>query len=403
MSCIQHARAINDTYPDPTVMPADKMAERKALLGEARRLQELADTQKAEDDLTAWATTPTDTPQSKALIAAAGGATGDAGDILAGATKAIQMKSFLLWMQGVDRTPEQKAALVENATGEILVPHEIMAPIFKDLPHLGTFRRSNPLIRPTTRLKVDVRSITGATAGWGKLETGGSLTDANVLPNSPADVVEVFDLLALSQVGVDELMDTDVDNLPGLIQQIVGLKFAEMEDDAFANGNGTSKPFGLAMRATQAVPLITQSVTSAAGGVKPDDLKKLPFAVPTVFRDNGAYYLADDAAMAVALLKDSTSNYLWQPSIRAGEPATLFGYRTYTLEGLPRVDSGNSTPSVIFGDPGLGYLVADRQQISMQRLDERYAELGLVGFLFKLRVGGDVIRPKAFAKYIVVD
>jgi len=222
-----------------------------------------------------------------------------------------------------------------------------------------------------------------------------------VVPNTPADVIEVHDLVGLSKVGVDELADTDV-NLAALIQQIVGLQFAQMEDDAFANGNGTSKPFGLAMRATQASPLITQSVTAAGGTVTGDNLKSLPFQVPTVYRQNGAFFVADDLALAMSLLKDANSNYLWQPSARAGEPPTWSGYRVFTLEGLPRIDSGNSTPSGIFGDPNLGYMVADRQQISVQRLDELYAADGQVGFLFKLRVGGDVIRPKAFAKYIVV-
>jgi HK97 family phage major capsid protein len=58
-------------------------------------------------------------------------------------------------------------------------------------------------------------------------------------------------------------------------------------------------------------------------------------------------------------------------------------------------------PSVMFGDPAIGYLVADRQRITVQRLDERFAELGLVAFIFKLRVGGDVMRPAAFAKYLL--
>jgi HK97 family phage major capsid protein len=403
MSCITMARAIRDQYPDASQMPADKLHEMKSLVAEGNRLKDLADTMKQADALDGWAAAPADGHPALEAMAKATHSQDDIDNALDASHKRVEQKAFLKWLQGKERTTEEKAALVENATGEVLVPHDIVTPIFTDLPHLGTFRKAGPLIRPTTSDKVDVRSLTNATAGWGKLEVGNTLTDANVVPNTPANVIEVHDLLALSQVGEDELADTDVSNLPGMISQIIGLKFAEMEDDAFANGSGTSRPFGLALRATQASPLITQSVTSATGGIKADDLKSLPYKVPTVFRNNGAYYLADDAAMAVSLLKDSTSNYLWQPAIRAGDPATLFGYAAYTLEGLPTVASGNSTPSVIFGDTSLGYMVADRQQITMQRLNERYAELGLVGFKFKLRVGGDVVRPKAFAKYIVVD
>jgi HK97 family phage major capsid protein len=34
--------------------------------------------------------------------------------------------------------------------------------------------------------------------------------------------------------------------------------------------------------------------------------------------------------------------------------------------------------------------------MTVQRLDELYAESGLVGFLFYFRVGGGVVRPDAF-------
>jgi len=415
LSCLHLARAINDRYPDPTKMPGEEVKNRQELLKEGNRLRALAETQRQQDELEGWAAAPGEQHPALAGMAAASHSKADIDEATSGAQGMLQTKAFLKWVRGglgalngeersaLDWRDQkgQKAALVENGLGEILVPHDITGPIFKELPHLGTFRGSGPLVRTTSSNKVDVRSLTGATAGWGKLEVGSTpATDVNVVPNSPADVIEVHDLIGLSKVGVDELADTDA-NLTALIQQIVGLQFAHEEDNAFANGSGTSKPFGLAMRATAGGPLITQAVSAASTVVTGDDLKSLPFKVPTVYRNNGVYYVADDVAQAMALLKDGNSNYLWQPSVQAGEPPTWSGYRVYTLEGLPSLASGNSTPSAIFGDPALGYMIADRQQIAMQRLDELFAQDGQVGFLFKLRVGGDVIRPKAFAKYII--
>lgn len=405
MSCLHMARAINDRYPDPAKMPAEEVANRKALLEEGSRLRNMADLQRQQDELDGWAAAPAEDHPALKGMAAAQHTKAEVGEALAGANAERQAKAFLEWMRHgtAGMSTEMKADLIEDATGQVLVPHDITTPIFKELPHLATFRRSGAGRRPTTSNLVDVRSLTTATAGWGQLELGSTPpTDVNVVPNTPVQTITVHDLNGLSKIGVDELADTDVTNLPGVIQQAVGLVFAQLEDDAFANGNGTSKPFGLAMRATQSSPVITQSVTAAGGTVTSDNLKSLPFQVPTSFRDGGAYYVADDLAMAMALLKDGNSNYLWQPAVRSGEPATFAGYRVFTLEGLPRIDSGNSTPSGIFGDASLGYLIADRQQIAVQRLDELYATQGMVGFLFKLRVGGDVIRPKAFAKYIVV-
>lgn len=410
MQCLVLARTINDRYPDVTQIPTEHAVKVKQLLDEAKRLKGLADLAKQQDDMESWAADPDQVPAALAAEGATASKIGDGAQFSEIARRREQelfakaLRTGIKGQQWVDALDvAEKAALVENATGEVIVPHDIAGPIFKTLPHLAVFRGAGPTIRPTTSNKVDLRSLTGATAGWGKLELNTGTVDANVVPNTPVDVVEVHDLTAMSQIGVDELADTDA-NLIALIQDIVGQKTAEMEDDAFSAGNGVSKPWGLAARATSAANQITQAVTAGASSVPTgDNLKSLQYRVASRFRSNGAYFASNDAAESIALLKDSTGNYLWQPAVRAGEPDTLFGKRFYTLEGLPSMGASAAAvdPSVIFGDPSLGYMIADRQRITVQRLDERYAELGLVAFLFRMRVGGDVMRPAAFAKYLL--
>lgn len=411
MQCITLARTIQARYPDLTKIPAEHAKKVQDLLGEARRLKGLADLVKQQDELETWETQPDQMPAALAADAAVAAKVGGE-PYFTEASKRREVELFAkairqgwrnaAWIDGLDVA--EKANLVEDATGELLVPQDVAGPIFKSLPHLGIFRSSGPTIRPTTSDRVDVRSIVGGTADWGKLEVGAT-PPSDALGATPAavDTIYVHDLVARAIIGVNELADTDA-NLVALIQQNTGQLFAQVEDDAFANGNGTSKPFGLAFRATQATPLITQGTTAAgAGTVLPTELKALQFRVPSRFRPNGAYFLSSEAVEQVALLRDSTSNFIWQPSIRAGEPDTLFGHRAYVLEGLPTISAGTpaDTPAIIFGDPALGYLVPDRQQITVQRLDEVYAEQGKVAFLFKMRVGGDVMRPLAFAKYLV--
>ena len=409
LQCIHLARTIRDRYADPTKIPGEDVKKIETLLRKAQELKSLAAVMRQQDDMESWGADPERVPEAIQLdnmVAAK-----VASPQWAEQQKARNVELFAKalrqgwknqnWLDQLDKV--EKANLVEDATGEVIVPHDVAGPIFKTLPHLGIFRGSGPTIRPTTSNKVDLRSLTGATAAWGKLEVlGATASDANVVASTPADVVEVHDLMAMSKVGVDELADTDA-NLVALITDIVSQKIAEMEDDAFAAGNGVSKPWGLAARATSAANQITQAVTAATNAViTADGMKALPYRVPSRFRQNGAYFVSSDAGEAVALLKDSTSNYLWQPSVRAGEPDTFSGKRLYVLEGLPSMSASTIVdPSVIFGDPGLGYLVADRQRITVQRLDERFAEVGLVAFIFKMRVGGDVMRPAAFAKYLL--
>ncbi|SRR6266581_2467329 len=413
LQCIHLARTIRDRYDDPMKISGEDLKKCKTLHGEAMRLRDLAVTMKQQDDMESWTEEIDQVPAALSAMASAQAHQVD-GPQFKEAHAAHQMEMFAKamrhgwknepWFNALDVA--EKAALVEDATGQVIVPHDIAGPIFKTLPRLGIFRGSGPTVRPTTSNLVDLRSMTGATAGWGKIEVNAGLgagQTADVVPNTPVDTVEVHDLLAMSKIGVDELADTDV-NLVTLIQGIIGQVMAQVEDDAFAAGNGVSKPWGLAARATAAANTITQAVTAGtASVVTGDNLKSLQYRVPARFRQNGAYFASADAAESIALLKDTTSNYLWQPSVRAGEPDTLFGKGFYTLEGLPSMAATTAItePSVIFGDPTAGYLLADRQQITVQRLDERFAELGQVAFIFKMRVGGDVMRPAAFAKYLL--
>jgi HK97 family phage major capsid protein len=404
LQCIKKARDINDRHEDPTALTNEERRQRKALLDEATRLQQLAEDERQENELDAWASAPEGTQPALAAQASKAAAQVVDGEMYTEASKRLNMQRFAKALRGGvgALTMEEKAAIVENATGQIIVPHDLAGPIFLTLPRLGVLRNL-ALIRPTTSNLVDVRALTQATAGWGQLELGATPpTDAALAATGPNQVV-VQDLVARVQVGVDELMDTDA-NLVSLVQEIVGQQFAQMEDDAFAFGNGTSKPFGIATRATVggAIPA-AQGVTAAASAVNPDQLKSMQYLILSRFANNGVYLASDDATQAIALLKDSTSNYLWQPSNQAGQPDMLFGKPFYRLSGLPSMAATTTfvDPAILFGDLQSGYMIADRQRITVQRLDEVYADQGLVGFIFRQRVGGDVIRPAAFAKYLL--
>jgi HK97 family phage major capsid protein len=409
LQLVKRAQDINDRYDEnPMGMSADDARKRRELLTEAFRLKDLAETEQQQQELQAWAEAPDSTHPVLASKARSdtGSAAANGGDQYSEASKRLNIQRFAKALRSGPNalTMEEKAAIIEDSTGQIIVPHDLAGPIFLSLPRLGVLRNL-AYIRPTTSNLVDVRVLTSATAAWGKIELGTNATqyDAGMAATGPSTVT-VQNLNALVQIGVDELADTDA-NLVSLIQDIVGQQFAQMEDDAFANGNGTSKPFGIAIRATVGglIPA-SQGVTAAnAGSVSGDEVKKMQYVILSRFANVGSYLASDDATQAIALLKDTTGNYLWQPSNQAGQPDRLFGRDFYRVSGLPSMatGAGASDPAVLFGDVRSGYLVADRQQITVQRLDERYADVGLVGFLFRQRVGGDVIRPAAFAKYLL--
>jgi HK97 family phage major capsid protein len=89
---------------------------------------------------------------------------------------------------------------------------------------------------------------------------------------------------------------------------------------------------------------------------------------------------------AIRKFKDSTGNYIWQPGLVAGQPATLFGFPVAVAEDMP--DIANNSYSIAFGDFARGYLVVDR--VGIRVLRDPYSAKPYVLFYTTKRVGGGV-------------
>lgn len=291
--------------------------------------------------------------------------------------------------RGVNGMAPEQRALVENAAGEILVPEDLETEIYRALPGL-TVIRNIASTRPTTSNRVRRRSLDEVSVGWGKLETGAqTLTDS--MPSDPTEeFTYIEDLYGLAKIGEDELDDTDV-NLEAFVRDSFATAIGEAEDTGFTVGTGhaANQPVGF-MTAGGGVPTVT---AGAGAEVSIDDFKALIYAVPAQYRRNGRFVMASSTELALSTKKDANGQYLWQPSNQAGRPNTFLGYAIENQEDIAAV--ALSARVAAFGDFARGYRIYDRQGMTLKRLEELYAEEGMIGFKVRFRVGGDVVRPEA--------
>lgn len=286
-------------------------------------------------------------------------------------------------------TPEEVKALVSDATGQILIPEELEAEIYRELPKI-TIIRSLATVRQIRTDRIRRRSLTEVAVGWGKLETGTTITESTMVPDDDYQYVE--DLYGLTKIGEDELMDTDV-ALESIVTDSFSRAIAEAEDTAFIVGTGhaNKQPEGILNGS-----VVARVDAGQAGAITADDILKLIYEVPAQYRRNGVLIVNSKTELAMRLLKDSNGQYLWQPSLQQGRPATFAGYPIYNQEDVPQIPAAGTAADVaIFGDIRSGYRIIDRLGMTVQRLVELYAESGLVGFKVHYRVGGGVIRPDA--------
>lgn len=291
-------------------------------------------------------------------------------------------------------------ALVEDATGEYLVPEDVEKEVLRALPHL-TVVRNLADIRTTSSDRVNTRSLAEVAVGWGKVEVG---TPASVSLSSPVpSQIYIYpeDLYAMAQVGEDELADTDV-NLESIIADSFARAIAYAEDKGFMTGRGHAtyyEPVGMLDSGSG----ITAVNTKQNAAVTADDFLNLVYSVPAQYRNNASFITNSKTELAIRLLKDGKGQYLWQPSVQAGQPNTFLGHPIYNEEDCPDIPAAGSAAKVaVFGDIKAGYRIVDRTGMTLTRLNELYAATAMVGFRVHKRVGGAVIRTDAMRTLNVI-
>lgn len=309
-----------------------------------------------------------------------------------------QRAAFLRFVRGGNLAPEQRA-LVENAAGEILVPEDLEAEISRAVPALSIIRGLAGQ-RPTSSNRVRRRSLDEVSVGWGKLETNEQQLEDS-MPGTPTEeFTYIEDLYGLAKIGEDELDDSDV-NLEAFVRDSFARAAAEAEDTAFTVGAGHTahQPVGIFSTAGGVSSIVSGATDySGATGANAktqllDDLKALIYAVPAQYRTNGSFVLPSVTELFISQLKDANGQYLWQASVQAGRPNSFLGYALHNQEDVSGLAADKAIAA--FGDLSVGYRIYDRLGITVKRLEELYAEDGMIGFKFRKRVGGDVVRPQA--------
>ncbi len=198
-----------------------------------------------------------------------------------------------------------------------------------------------------------------------------------------------------------QLLNDSSYNMEAWLAGKVADKFAREENSAFVIGTGVAKPRGITTYttaatsdATRAWGIIEHINTGTAGdwtGANVDKLYDLIYALKAGYRQ-GASFLGPKAVMLkVRKFKDGNANYLWQPSLQAGQPSSLAGFPFEESEDMPAI--GANSLSLAFANFKEAYTIVDRQGILVLR--DPYTAKGWVKFYTTKRVGGGVVNFEA--------
>lgn len=271
-----------------------------------------------------------------------------------------------------------------DSEGGYLVPDEFERTLIEALETENIFRQMAKLITTSSGDKKIPVVASKGTASW--------LEEEGVTPESDDAFGQVsigaYKLATMIKVS-EELLNDSVFNLEQYIAKEFARRIGAKEEEAFFVGDGTGKPTGI-FNATGGATL---GVTSAsATAITFDELMDLFYSLKSPYRRNAVFVTNDATVKAIRKLKDGSGQYLWQPSLTAGQPDTLLNRPIKTSTYVPAIASGAKV--MAFGDFGY-YWVADRQGRSFQRLNELFAATGQIGFRATQRVDGKLVLPEA--------
>lgn len=334
--------------------------------------------------------------------------------------------AFMSWMRD-PADPERRTALQQKAkelkkvqqarTGDDDGWETRATQTVTSTPSAGGYALPEVIERQIARLSLDISPIrqiatvrtvgssdykelfdvNGATFEWvGE-------TDTRNQTNTPdlAEVAPTFGMGSAKPQASEESLDDLFFNVEDWLITSAAEAIAQGEGAAFVAGNGTKKPTGFlagpapvatadGARAFGTLQYIA-SGQAAALPTNPDVFLDLVYSLRARYRRNAQWVASKLLLAAMRKYKDSTGQYLWAPSLTAGEPATFLGYGITEAEDMPAV-AANSFP-LAFGDFKEGYLIADR--VGMRITRDEITTPGFVKFYVRRRVGGKLRNTQA--------
>lgn len=201
--------------------------------------------------------------------------------------------------------------------------------------------------------------------------------------------------LYANPAATQSLLDDALIDLDEWLAAEVEDAFAAQETTAFVTGDGVNKPKGFlsypivadASAVWGEIGYVASGAAGAFASTSPTDrLIDLVYAPKAQYRPNGRFVMNRKTVSAVRKFKDADGNYIWQPAQRAGETASLLGYRVTEIETMP--DIAANSAAIAFGDFQRGYLIVDRAGVRVLR--DPYSAKPYVLFYTTKRVGGGV-------------
>lgn len=269
--------------------------------------------------------------------------------------------------------------------GGYLAPAEMATEFVRDLVQISPVR-SVASVRQTSAASVQYPKRTAITNAKWKGETQTSEASEPSFGQAEIVVKEINTYVDIS----NQLLADSAGQAETEVRLALAEDFGQKEGKAFVSGNGQLEPEGILTNAD-----VGEIKSGDAVNLDAAALVRLMYALPALYRNAGTWAMNSKTLGVIRLMQNVQGQFLWQPSLAAGQPETILGRPVLDLPDMPDVD-GNTFP-IIFGDFS-GYRVVDRVGLSILVNPYSLATQGVTRIHATRRVGGGVLQAAKFKK-----
>jgi HK97 family phage major capsid protein len=253
----------------------------------------------------------------------------------------------------------------------------------------------NPVYDGASKIRTsDIRNITvpilaGTAPAVSWVGQGGTISASD--PVFSSITLGAFNAAVLT-LASRELIDSAGFNIAEYVGRAAGRQIAYLAGSAMTLGTGTVEPTGFvtALVAASKTTTAVKGGTAAAAATFFDatDLVAALYAVAPSYRNaNTVWHASTGAVSKLRRIQDTTGQFILQPSLQAGQPETLLGYRL--KENVYMAAVANASKSVaILHEPS--YYVREAGAVEVAQSADRYFELNSIGIRTMYHVDGNL-------------
>jgi HK97 family phage major capsid protein len=287
---------------------------------------------------------------------------------------------------------EQRAMTVTTTAGGYLISAEMNRALEEARLYYGPMLQLATTIRTQTGANLPFPTFNGTATKGRILGINTQVTQTD--PAVGQMVLGAFKYSSDMVLVPEELIEDSGVPLSDFLGRALGERIGRILNEHFTTGTGTTLPFGVVVQAT-AVNLGTGTAAgfgSTTDGTAYRNILKILHGVDIAYRNGGEKvgWMMNDATLQVlAGMVDSTGRPLWQPSLVAGEPDRLMGYRIYINNDMTATFANNAR-TVLFGDFSK-YYIREVRSVAILSSRDRFIDFHQTAFLGFGRYDGNLL------------